>query len=702
MGELARLRYLHERDLLGREVRSIGQQWRELGLRGSDAAVRAQLAEAVRSGPWAALASDPPALDLLAEHLGSAEPAMLSGPARQLLDALEQAGVRTVEAERRQLAACSRLPDQSVLWPGPDMDGALALLAQRSDCDVLAVETSEAQAARNAGGARFIVADDVAEAICSILDGRTTEPSRITIACPDSLLRRQLAAHLASAGWLTLDRRRIHAHELALASALASLAGFTSAQQLRELVQMHSACGLTDSCIDDLMPTRGAERLRVLAQLGAQLIERAPDPDAASWVEALARRAEQAAPSSGPELEATVLAVAAPARLHGHAGGIALASMQEAASLDSDVLIICSMEAGTYPPAAHAGPFGLQASKDWQGIARALTASAPELAFVRSSASAPSSIWSRWGHGREQTSSAAASPRARLRSAAQRGILSGALLEKVLTRSEPRHLPDGHFGGDRTSYDVTELEQMLRCPYGWFVRYALRPRGGPESKAATLGQLVHAVLASAMAKPQAERPAELERLWNAQAGSLLGDVHARAYLRRMQTVIERYGGADWAWDEHQMEVSMEGQLLVAMPDITIRGRLDRLDTGDPGPLVIDYKNRRGVKRPSLEQQPTELQSVLYPLLAERSLGHPAAGMLYVSIFHGAHAGISRAALPGIDNTHVAPIFEAAAVRALDRAAEAIERIRAGQVDQIGDACPAWCPHRLISDTAGRR
>lgn len=695
-GDLTRHRMLRERDTMGTEIRSVGEQWRLLGLGTSQ--VRAHLAEAVRGGLWNDLADDEQALDMLDDHLSALDRVRgdAAGAGAELLQQLEQAGVRTSERMRRQLAACARLSAGAALWAGPDMDDALSCLAERSDCDIYQLKVPEALARERAALARWIVADDLAEAIMQLTSGA---PARITVACPDERLRHQLADQLARMGAAVLDRRRVAAHDLAVASALTALAACTDPQQLRQAAHLHAAT-LTEA---DALPLLESDSVSdQLVLLGRQLLARHGGRDEADWIEALSERLQGSRLPAGQQLAQLVGSTCTQARLHGSPDGIALASMSEAASLDSDLLVICGLEAGMYPPQQQTGAFGAAPARDWRTTARALTGAAPQLVFMRRAASAPSSLWTEWAVDEPELMHAAHSPRSRLRLAAQRGALGGEMLDAALALSTPFALPTGHFAGERNVFDVTELEQMLRCPAGWFVRYVLRPHGETQTLGARRGQLVHEALAHAMAASASERLAVLEARWLASASELMGDVHARAYLNRMRSVIERYAGADWPWDEHRLEITLEGAILPALPDVHVRGRLDRLDLGAPGPLVIDYKNRRGVQRPTLGSSQHELQGSLYPLLAENSFGQPAAGMIYISIFHGAHAGISRSELPGMDNARIAPILDAVAQQAIDQASEAIERIQQGDVYEVGTACPAWCPHRLLSDTAGLR
>ena len=593
---------------------------------------------------------------------------------------------------RRQLAACSRLPGGAAVWAGPDMDDALRTLAHRSDCDIYQLEVPEELVRERTRAARFIVCQDMAEALAQLVEGEP-QLARVTVACPDEPLRHELADRLARLGVPVLDRRRISARDSALASTLAALAACTDMQQLGEAAAVHAA-SLGEASVQGLLDS---EQLMHLAR---RLPLRGSDD--AELIEALEAQLRSVSLPAGARLAQLVMATRTSARAHGSPDGIALASMGEAASLDSGLLVVCALEAQLYPPPQQAGPFGHVAPRDWRPVARALAAASDRLVFMRREASAPSSLWTEWAQARAEQVHGQLAPRSRLRMAAQRGTLGGEALSRALALSAPLTLPTGHFAGERSVYDVTELEQMLSCPAGWFVRYVLRPQGDNQTPAARRGQLVHDALARAMAAEPHERLQELERRWLEGAPQLMGDVHARAYLQRMRSVIERYGGADWPWDEHRLEVTLEGAILPSLPDVRVRGRLDRLDLGAPGPLVIDYKNRRGVQRPTLGSTRHELQGSLYPLLAEHSFGQRAAGMIYISVFHGAHAGISRGALPGMDNARIAPILDDASQQAIDHASEAIRRIQSGDVHEVGTACPAWCPHRMLSDTAGLR
>jgi RecB family exonuclease len=373
------------------------------------------------------------------------------------------------------------------------------------------------------------------------------------------------------------------------------------------------------------------------------------------------------------------------------------------------VCIYTGLDAGVFPPSAQASPFldrktpPVQPQDPERTFARALRA-ASERVLIRSAHLPPSRLWpagqapaSRW---RSATSRI---ERTSLRQKARLGIRDPRV-DPVLARTERRTIGSDYRHLSRTGYSVTELEQFISCPYGWFVRYVLRPQTLRESARAEQGSYVHHVCDQLFSLDASERAARLDEIWQSErTRSVFSPATAEVYHRRISALLERYGGSAWPWSRHLTEVPLEGKILPSMPHVTITGRADRIDVGDPGLLVIDYKNRKALARPSASVAVSTLLDTLYPLLAPQTLGTDPYGMIYISVFHCDHAGQGVRPLGELDNRNMlfGPLHERQQA-ALEAAADAIARIEAGDVDQVGRGCPAWCAHRLISATGRSR
>ncbi len=113
-------------------------------------------------------------------------------------------------------------------------------------------------------------------------------------------------------------------------------------------------------------------------------------------------------------------------------------------------------------------------------------------------------------------------------------------------------------------------------------------------------------------------------------------------------------------------------------------------------LVIDYKSGS----PPRDFKNT-LQPYLYPWMVSKLLDADPLGFLYVSIRQNAHEGALAREIAGIAPEGVRLDWTSEAHRALRRAQEAIRGIEAGEWARIGERCPQWCGHRLLSETGVR-
>ena len=215
---------------------------------------------------------------------------------------------------------------------------------------------------------------------------------------------------------------------------------------------------------------------------------------------------------------------------------------------------------------------------------------------------------------------------------------------------------------DRVS--PSKVEQFGTCQLGWL----LRASGGDglKSASATIGTLVHDVLAE-LGDVDAERlDAEIERRWG-QLGLAPGWVEdrQRAQAREMAVRAAAYVTSCEAAGWEPVGVELDVRVQVGRAVLT--GRVDRLERHTDGSLrVIDYKT--GSSKPSKAE------------LAR----HPQLGAYQVAIEEGGFAELGERSA-------------GAALLQLGKAANASVTLQ-GQPPLAADEDPAWA-RRLIEETA---
>ncbi|MDW8322538.1 MAG: PD-(D/E)XK nuclease family protein [Burkholderiales bacterium] len=178
-------------------------------------------------------------------------------------------------------------------------------------------------------------------------------------------------------------------------------------------------------------------------------------------------------------------------------------------------------------------------------------------------------------------------------------------------------------------------QSLVDCPYRFHARHILSLsefEPVPEEVAKRdYGQLVHAILhAFHRAHPRlADTPRErLRETLTRLTREAFAPLTARAYLAvawqlRWERRLEAY--LDWAlaheerghrWQTGEVEYSR----LLDLPDgraITLQGRIDRIDHGPSGPIVLDYKaRRRSDLRQRLRRPGEDVQLAFYGLLTQ--------------------------------------------------------------------------------------
>jgi hypothetical protein len=295
----------------------------------------------------------------------------------------------------------------------------------------------------------------------------------------------------------------------------------------------------------------------------------------------------------------------------------------------------------------------------------------------------------------------------------------------------------------REVFSANSLEGWVTCPYKWFVDHELSPqRLEPEADPLWLGGLVHAGLErlyrEAPGDDSIPRPNDVGR-WRRRFGEILDEVAAerggaplnqarRAALARVRVQVEAFldseaeTESEFRPDPRLLELGFgpledidgegaESQQPLRLGEITLRGRIDRIDLAPDGhsAVVRDYKTGKRVPSAREFADKGTLQIQLYMRVAQRVLGlDPVAGL-----YQPLGAADPRDRRPrGIALGEDERLDGLALVRTDRRPAEALElelelaestaitaagEMRRGEIGRrpIGGKCPKYCSFQPI-------
>jgi hypothetical protein len=562
------------------------------------------------------------------------------------------------------------------------------------------------------------------DAACALI-GEGYEPQDIALVLPSPVSDATRLARLAAKARLPIRlTRRFYITDSPIGAVLLALARLDrdSHSEIADLLDGDGRrVGLTEDDVELWRQAGGRvlDQLTVIAQIGWDLLSRSANAGAGDQdivaVQAFLTGLEQ-------DINAYTLSRLHPADVIealmdasskllavGSADGVAVVRYDEASGCEVRAAVVCGLHADGWPGTQERSPFvsqqlveacpALDAIDPRPEFVGAVATASDHVLFVRRDADSdePGPLWQETRQLNPQANMNPPAPRSRQR-LLQRLARAGLLpveLQELNERASRERLPQGALGGTRTTYSVTELEQYLSCPYGWFVRYVIEPARQP-SAAAQLGSLQHAILDASLAadvsgreqiiRDQVQFAAETGQLTHAQATTM---------LPRLLKVSEIYSGQRWPFRRHHREVSLAAQLL---DGYTIVGRADRVDINQSGALVIDYKNRRAPRRKGRHERLSELQRYLYPQLAARRFGVAPLGAIYVSLFHGAHDGSLVDDISGVSNDATDSDWHTDLQDALEAVRGAIDAIESGEWSTVGTSCGEWCAHHLISRT----
>jgi len=255
---------------------------------------------------------------------------------------------------------------------------------------------------------------------------------------------------------------------------------------------------------------------------------------------------------------------------------------------------------------------------------------------------------------------------------------------------------------------ASDIEAYLACPYAWFVERVLRP-GHPDVDidARVSGALAHEALRlfyEALRSSGARRvtpenlPAALELVGPAVADALskappahtLEENQALGTIeRRVLLLVERDAHFLPGYEpiEHEWSFGRGDDRPVDLGPFRLKGRVDRIDSGPEGLVIVDYKGSSATPVAKFADE-GKVQLQLYAVVVSRRLECPVAGGLYRSLSVAKDRGFIDAAYagPGVvrtDRLDRASIDRLLA-QAVDAAAEAVEGMRAGRIAPIPD------------------
>ncbi|HEX9093837.1 MAG TPA: PD-(D/E)XK nuclease family protein [Coriobacteriia bacterium] len=279
---------------------------------------------------------------------------------------------------------------------------------------------------------------------------------------------------------------------------------------------------------------------------------------------------------------------------------------------------------------------------------------------------------------------------------------------------------------DREEFSATELEVYARCPYRWFYERVVRPAsldvtfdalrsgdlahrvlarfyaevparlGAPRVTPEVLGEalaLAGEVFERTAADPGVPAPAtlaeedELSQTRDRVRALVASDAHFLPGMAPAHAEL-RFGGA------HHPGDGAEPAPAVDLGGLRLRGSIDRIDAGDAGLAVIDYKTGTAPKLADFGPQGI-LQVPLYAAVASKLLGRPVVAGLYRSLKRGDARGFYRRdvleanGLTSTDAVDDANAVDEIVGAALVTARAAADGIRAGRIDaepSRGGAC----------------
>ena len=277
----------------------------------------------------------------------------------------------------------------------------------------------------------------------------------------------------------------------------------------------------------------------------------------------------------------------------------------------------------------------------------------------------------------------------------------------------------------RRTEGARQLETFAACGVRWLVEALLHPaRVTPDPDAMRRGSRAHAVLETTLrrlkaatgsaALTPASLPAALRALDEALDGIELEGAKGAAARRTLEADLQRYlrheaeHGAGMEPTQLEWRFGREGDEHgpLALGDLSITGRVDRVDVGPGGEAIVrDYKGASAYAGASWAEA-GYVQVALYMLAARELLGLEPVGGLYQALWSrdSRPRGLVRDDVPGryVATDKVSEAELDASLEAVrERALETVAALRAGEVRACPDKCsPNGCAYPTICRAGG--
>ncbi|MGB2700114.1 MAG: PD-(D/E)XK nuclease family protein, partial [Candidatus Phosphoribacter baldrii] len=258
-------------------------------------------------------------------------------------------------------------------------------------------------------------------------------------------------------------------------------------------------------------------------------------------------------------------------------------------------------------------------------------------------------------------------------------------------------------GRPRRAHDATvrvspsKVEQFATCELAWVLRAS--GGDGTKSPSASIGTLVHDVIAELGDVDAATLQAEIERRWG-QLGLAPGWVQdrkrqeARAMAQKVADYFTSKESAGW----ERVGVEMEAQVQVGRA--LLKGRVDRLERHTDGSLrVVDYKT--GSSKPTTAELARHPQLGVYQVAVEQGafgeLGDRSAGAALLQLGKAANKSVTVQSQPALADDED-PVW---AQRLVEQTADGMGGMRfAATPGEHCRMCPvvASCPARPEGQT----
>jgi RecB family exonuclease len=276
----------------------------------------------------------------------------------------------------------------------------------------------------------------------------------------------------------------------------------------------------------------------------------------------------------------------------------------------------------------------------------------------------------------------------------------------------------------RSVFSATELERYAQCPYRWFYERAVRPsRIDAQVGPLEAGDLAHRVLRgvyerieerTGAARVTAETLAEVLALADevfaqeaappktAPALTLAEEDTLFTTHRRVRDLLtaDQEFLCGFAPVSAEMRFGDDDGGGIDLGGFAVRGSIDRVDAGEPGLVIVDYKSGQAPKMADLEKKRL-LQLPLYAAVARAVLGRPVVAGFYRSLSAGDNRGfylsdvIDRTGVVKTDALATAADVDELLAAAIERARAAADGIRAGRIAPE-DPAEGACDHCLAA------